>query len=639
MTENSGTNIKIFVSSHKGGVKFPDSELVCPIEVGAALHKSKVEGILHDDEGDNISEKNPRYCELTAQYWAWKNADADYYGFMHYRRYFSFNQGEQFETNHFGDVLMAANDDKAMQLIGYGDDEKIASLISQYDLIVPQKGSFVDNSTIGDAYANAWEQRKEDLDCVLEIIDERHPEFSQPVRDYLNQTEGYYCNMFIMRKELFQDYSAWLFDILEEHERRRGAALDEYDVTTNRVSGYLAERLCGAYLTWLIDQGHSYTTLQRTLFGDVDGVETLKPAFSDSATEPVAVVFSANDYYTPYLGTLLKSVVDNASDDRNYDLIVLHEDFSARNMALLRDLVVRDNVSLRFLKVTAAMREYQSKLFLRGHFKLETYFRLLLPQLLPDYHKVLYLDADMVNLHDVADLYDVDVTDVLVAAVRDADTAGLYSGAPHSGTKMPKKEYMDTVLKIDKPYDYFQAGVILFNLDAWRDTYTPDEIFAFASSYDWQLLDQDVLNYLCQHRVKFVDMAWNVVIDWRGIRINDIIKRAPRWIYEAYMESRKDPYVIHFAGPDKPWVNPESDLATHFWKYCRLTPFYETALQRMAISIATADEGKPAAMRAKEFIYRRVAVPAVHKILPEGSKGLELARYHYRRIHPRRHED
>ena len=49
-------------------MKFPDSELVYPIEVGAALHKSKVEGILHDDEGDNISEKNPRYCELTAQY-------------------------------------------------------------------------------------------------------------------------------------------------------------------------------------------------------------------------------------------------------------------------------------------------------------------------------------------------------------------------------------------------------------------------------------------------------------------------------------------------------------------------------------------------------------------------------------------
>ena len=44
--------------------------------------------MLHDDEGDNISNKNKTYCELTAQYWAWKNMEADYYGFFHYRRYF-----------------------------------------------------------------------------------------------------------------------------------------------------------------------------------------------------------------------------------------------------------------------------------------------------------------------------------------------------------------------------------------------------------------------------------------------------------------------------------------------------------------------------------------------------------------------
>ncbi|MBP3884420.1 MAG: DUF4422 domain-containing protein [Olsenella sp.] len=639
MAENAETSIKLFVSSHKGGVKFPESDLVYPIEVGAALHKKKIEGILHDDEGENISEKNPRYCELTAQYWAWKNADADYYGFMHYRRYFSFNQGEEFETNHFGDILMDANDDNTLKLLGYGDDEKIRSIIEQYDLIVPQKGCFVDNATIGDAYAHAWEQHKEDLDCVLEIIDERHPEFSGVVRDYLNQTEGYYCNMFIMRKELFEDYSAWLFDILEEHERRRGDALDSYDVTTNRVSGYLAERLCGAYLTWLTQQGYRYTTLQRTLFANVDDIETLSPAFTASEKEPVAVVFSANDYYTPYLGALLKSIAENSSSKRNYDLIVLHEDFSAQNMALMREMVEAENISLRFLKVTAAMREYQDKLFLRGHFKVETYFRLLLPQLLPDYHKVLYLDADMINLHDVADLFDTDVENYLVAAVRDADTAGLYNGAPHSGTKMPKKEYMDTVLKIERPYDYFQAGTIVFNLDAWRETYTPEEIFAFASSNDWQLLDQDVLNYLCQYRVKFVDMAWNTVIDWRGMRINDIIKRAPRDIYFAYMESRKNPYVVHYAGPDKPWVNPESDMATYFWKYARMTPFYETALHRMAISVAAGDEDKPLSLKAKEFLYQKVAVPAVHKVLPEGSKGLEKARYHYRKIHPQRNED
>ena len=83
--------IKIYVSCHKECF-MPQGELFYPIQVGAAAAGKRFAGILHDDEGDNISHKNPTYCELTAQYWAWKNDDADYYGFFHYRRYMSFSE-------------------------------------------------------------------------------------------------------------------------------------------------------------------------------------------------------------------------------------------------------------------------------------------------------------------------------------------------------------------------------------------------------------------------------------------------------------------------------------------------------------------------------------------------------------------
>ena len=639
MAQDANTSIKLFVSTHKGGVHFPDNELICPIEVGAALHAQKLEGMLHDDEGENISQKNPRYCELTAQYWAWKNADADYYGFMHYRRYLSFDQSQHYPTNRFGDVLMDANDDATLAKLGYDDPEAMRKLIEQYDLIVPEKGGFQGSTTIGYAYYNSWEQKKEDLDCVMDIIAERYPEFSGIAKDYLNRSEGYFCNVFIMKRDLFQAYSTWLFDILEEHERRRAEALESYDVTSNRVSGYLAERLCGIYLTWLIEQkGVKYTTLQRVLFADVDEAQTLEPAWdaSKEESEPVALVFSANDFYSPYLGALLKSVADNCSDHRKYDIIVLHEDFTQKNIDLMRQMVEAPNISLRFLKVTAAMRAYQSKLYLRGHFKVETYFRLLLPQMLPDYHKVLYLDADMICLHDVAELFDTDVEGCLVAAVRDPDTAGLYNGAPHSGTDaVAKNKYMDEILKIKHPYDYFQAGTIVFNLDEWRRAYTPEEIFSFASSYDWQLLDQDVLNYLCQGRVRYVDMAWNVMMDWVGIRIKDIIIRAPRDIYQAYMASRKNPYVVHYAGPEKPWNSPACDYSEHFWRYARQTPFYEVALHRMCQAPANDKVPGSGKLTPKEFAYQKVATPIVRFFLPLDSKRFKKARSIYRKIHPR----
>ena len=75
--EQHHPNIKIFVSAHKQAT-FPEGNSIVPVQVGAANAATRFTNTLHDDEGVNISAENPRYCELTAQYWAWKNEDADY---------------------------------------------------------------------------------------------------------------------------------------------------------------------------------------------------------------------------------------------------------------------------------------------------------------------------------------------------------------------------------------------------------------------------------------------------------------------------------------------------------------------------------------------------------------------------------
>ncbi len=91
MKGQSMSDIKILVATHKEFYR-PENPLIFQVQVGSALADHHIEGILHDDEGENISKKNRSYCELTAQYWAWKNLQADYYGFFHYRRYMSFKQ-------------------------------------------------------------------------------------------------------------------------------------------------------------------------------------------------------------------------------------------------------------------------------------------------------------------------------------------------------------------------------------------------------------------------------------------------------------------------------------------------------------------------------------------------------------------
>ena len=80
-------DIKILVATHKDYFMPHDDGLYLPIKVGNAL--SRLEGRFQgDDTGENISEKNPYYCELTALYWGWKNLNSDYIGLVHYRRHF-----------------------------------------------------------------------------------------------------------------------------------------------------------------------------------------------------------------------------------------------------------------------------------------------------------------------------------------------------------------------------------------------------------------------------------------------------------------------------------------------------------------------------------------------------------------------
>ena len=81
-------DIRIFIACHKP-TYVPENPIFYPVQVGTALTEKRLEHMAYrDNEGDNISGKNPDYCELTAQYWAWKNIDCDYYGFFHYRRYY-----------------------------------------------------------------------------------------------------------------------------------------------------------------------------------------------------------------------------------------------------------------------------------------------------------------------------------------------------------------------------------------------------------------------------------------------------------------------------------------------------------------------------------------------------------------------
>lgn len=204
----------------------PDDDVYLPLHVG---REGKPDlGYLGDNSGDNISSKNPNFCELTGLYWAWKNLQCDYVGLCHYRRYFC--------AGSYGSDVYS----KRKSIFQRPDYEK---LLKQYDIILPKKRNYY-IETVRSQYEHA--HNKSDLDEVKRIIDEKYPEYGEAFNKVMNRISLHIYNMFAMKKDLFDEYCQWLFVILFELEKRIDISF--YDVYQARVYGFLSERLFNVWL-------------------------------------------------------------------------------------------------------------------------------------------------------------------------------------------------------------------------------------------------------------------------------------------------------------------------------------------------------------------------------------------------------
>ncbi|MCR5664035.1 MAG: DUF4422 domain-containing protein, partial [Oscillospiraceae bacterium] len=563
-------DIRIYVACHRESLT-PRCPLFRPIQAGAGVN-GRLPGLLHDDEGDNISEKNPRWCELTALYWVWKHEDADVIGFCHYRRYFDFSENPP-EPDAYGTQRCEALTAAAEERLGM-DEASIRRAIAGKSLLVanPTPLRTLGAADLFEQYAAAPELRREDLLCAIGVLEEKYPEYREAAARYLHGDRFYPCNLFVMEKSLFRVYCAWLFDVLEETERR----LDWTDrsVESLRTMGHIAERLLGVFYTRQQQLGRAVGVLPWSLMRCTEPFVPPEPAFPG---EGVPIVLCFNAYFAPYAAAALRSLAAHFSPERRYDLLVLHTDIGPVDRKLMAlSLGERENISLRFVNLLPLVADLCWKA--HGHITVETYFRLQIPWLLKSYDKALYLDCDLLALRDVAELYDTPLDGLLLAAAADPDHAGQYGGVLPA-----QKAYTDGVLQLEKPYDYFQAGVLLLNLAEFRRSFGENELTELAQAREYMYMDQDLLNACCQGRVKLISQRWNLLMDFGGIRMNEVIRRgAPKRIYDEYRQARRDPWIVHYAGCDKPWDEPGCDYGALFWAYARETPYYELMLRRMA---------------------------------------------------------
>lgn len=203
--------VTIFAMTHK---KFPTPKdpIYIPLQVGKKCAADL--GYMGDDTGDNISEKNCYYAELSGMYWVWKNfATSNYVGICHYRRYFCTEEGR---------IL---------------SEREYEELLADCDMIVSKKLKL--NHTYYDGYAA--NHYVKDLQATGEVIKQYYPEYYDTFEKRVHEKRTYFGNMMVCEKSLYDAYCEWLFGIFDKLEKKIDPS--GYDNYHKRVFGFISEFL------------------------------------------------------------------------------------------------------------------------------------------------------------------------------------------------------------------------------------------------------------------------------------------------------------------------------------------------------------------------------------------------------------
>ena len=215
-------DIKIIVATHKS-YQMPTDSMYIPLHVGAEGKNDLT--YTKDNTGDNISNKNPYFCELTGLYWGWKNLKAEYIGLAHYRRHFSLKKKSK---NKFDNILTL---------------EETSKLLEKTDVILPKKRNYL-IETLYNHYKHTM--YVEPLDETRNVISKLYPDYVDEFDNLKKRRSAHMFNMFIMKREIFNDYCKWLFSILFELEKK--IDITQYDQFHSRFFGRISELLLDVYL-------------------------------------------------------------------------------------------------------------------------------------------------------------------------------------------------------------------------------------------------------------------------------------------------------------------------------------------------------------------------------------------------------
>ena len=259
--------------------------------------------------------------------------------------------------------------------------------------------------------------------------------------------------------------------------------------------------------------------------------------------QKIPIFFAVDDAYIPFLAVTIQSILENKNNKDLYIIKILYTNISKENINEILKYS-KDNVNIEFVNVKKPLEKLKDKLFVRDYYSDATYYRILIPNIYKEYDKILYLDADIVVLDDIAKLYNVNLEDNLIG------------GVPEPWFKEYKEfqTYAEKVIEVSSYKKYINVGVLLMNLKELRNLDFENVFISLLDSVRYTLLqDEDYINRICRERIKYVDEEWNVC---------------------GYLYNKPNPKIVHYT-IFKPWLKKDMLNSKCFWDYAKKTAFYD----------------------------------------------------------------
>jgi lipopolysaccharide biosynthesis glycosyltransferase len=283
---------------------------------------------------------------------------------------------------------------------------------------------------------------------------------------------------------------------------------------------------------------------------------------------PILIAFACDEAYSKHVAVVMQSILANAKIEERHEFHILTMNLSLDAENRLLEIATLSKATVRVHRVNPQRLAG----FPTASLPLEAYLRLLLPDLLPEYEKILYLDADLIVMDSLSKLWDFPIGDSAIGAA--IDSIAIFRG------DVTLKHFK--ALQLPQQHIYFNSGVMLLNLKVLREIQLLEVVKKWAQKYSnlMRHSDQDVLNAILVGKVSYFDLRWNlqapliapIKLGWKCSK--------------EHVKAVSDPAILHYVTARKPWRKEfKLPYQSLYFKYLSQTPWKEEALNPIAFDL------------------------------------------------------